>query len=262
MAKKKSSLFAYFLNVGTVSVPTWASLGKGITALSKAMNAQKTTETYINEDAATTSVDSYQQSISVTASVWDGTSAPALAYLETKRDNAAVGSSAETQVLEVDLSTASPYTSRLFNSVVSVDSFDLEGGAPQSISATIDYNGSATVGTTVVTDGVPVFTATGISALALSSSVPAADTTGVSRSSSITLTFNNKIVAEAVELWNSPLGTKVTTTKSLDATGKILTITPSSTMAATARHAIVLSGVADIYGQTLATGIRYFTTGA
>lgn len=100
------------------------------------------------------------------------------------------------------------------------------------------------------------------SAIALSSIVPAADATAVSRSSTIVLTFNNKIADSNIMLVNSPLGTILAVSKVWDTTGKILTITPTATMAATSRHAVVYANVVDVYGQELADGISYFTTGS
>lgn len=158
MPKKKSSLMAYFINTGTVALPVWAPLGKGVTSMPLAYNPQKSTETYIHEDNATTSLDSYQVTAALDITLWDSTSAPAHAYLENMRKNRAVGADAETQILEVDLSTTSPYDAELNDAVVSVDTFTVEGGKPQQLSVTIDYNGDPTKGTAVVADGVPVFT--------------------------------------------------------------------------------------------------------
>jgi phi13 family phage major tail protein len=98
-------------------------------------------------------------------------------------------------------------------------------------------------------------------AIALSSSVPADDATGVSKTAAITLTFSNTILAEAVSLINTD-GTLVTTTRSLDATGKILTITPSVALSGTTTYILAVNGVTDIYGQTLAPAVRNFTTAA
>ena len=91
--------------------------------------------------------------------MWDSTSAPAHAYLEGLRTDRAVQGDAETQILEVDLSAASPHPAELNNAVVAIDTFTVEGGKPQQLSVTIDYNGDPTKGTVVVTAGVPVFTA-------------------------------------------------------------------------------------------------------
>ena len=123
---------------------------------------------------------------------------------------------------------------------------------PNSISITIAFNGKPTLTTA---GDAPA-------ALALSSIVPAADATAVARSTSVVLTFNNKLAgSDNIFLVNSPLGTVVSCTKSYDTTGKIVTLVPSSTLAASTRFAVVVAGVTDIYSQSLADTVRYFTTG-
>lgn len=75
----------------------------------------------------------------------------------------------------------------------------------------------------------------------------------------IVLTFNNKISHEHVLLMTAD-GVVVEMTKSLDATGKILTIDPKAPLDSTTEHMIVLSGVADVYGQSLTKSVIKFTT--
>ena len=158
MAKKKSSLMAYFINTGTVAAPTWSPLGKGVTTLPISYNPQVTTETHIDEDNATTSVDSYQASIALAVTMWDDVSAPAHAFIEEKRKARAVGADAETQILELDLSKASPYVAQLSNAVIAINTFTLEGGKAQAMDTIVYLNGDPTNGTAVITAGVPVFT--------------------------------------------------------------------------------------------------------
>lgn len=160
MGKKKSSLKAFFINTATVASPIWASLGKGVSSLPISYGPEVTTETYINEDSATSSVDSYNVSAAIDVALYDETTAPAHAYLETKRTTRATGADAETQILEVDTSTTSPYSAQLNNAVVAIDTFTVEGGKPQTLSTTIYYNGDPIDGTVVITEGVPVFTPT------------------------------------------------------------------------------------------------------
>lgn len=98
--------------------------------------------------------------------------------------------------------------------------------------------------------------------LALSSSVPVDDATGVSRSADITLTFNNALVVASLSniLLLDNNSAVVTCAKSLDSTKKIATLNPDTDLAASTAHTIVIGGVKDIYGQTLTT-IVTFTTG-
>ena len=64
MEKIKRSLFATFINTTPDSEsPTWAKMGKGITSQKISYNPNVTTEQYIDEDNAYSSVDSYAPSL-------------------------------------------------------------------------------------------------------------------------------------------------------------------------------------------------------
>lgn len=97
--------------------------------------------------------------------------------------------------------------------------------------------------------------------LSMSSSVPVKGATDVSKTGAITLTFSNAIISESVNLI-SDAGEIVTVTKEFDTAKKVLTITPSSALAATTGYIIAIVGVTDIYGQTLAAAAVNFTTAA
>lgn len=259
MPKKKSSLMAYFLNIGTVGAPNFASLGKGISSLPIAYNPQVTTETYITEDNATSSVDSYQVSAGIDVALWDSVSAPAHAYMETIRRTRAVGPNCESQILEIDISGASPYPATLNNAVIALDTFTIEGGKPQQLSQTIHYNGDPVQGTATITNGVVAFTPTAIAAVALSTIVPADAATAIAVSANVVLTFNNKIRGENVFLMTAA-GVLVPVVKSWDGSGTILTLDPVSNMGAATVHLVGVAGVTDIYGQVLASAVKKFTT--
>jgi len=100
-------------------------------------------------------------------------------------------------------------------------------------------------------------------ALALSSSTPADDATGVSKTNNLTLNFNNALMDDAVDnivLLDDAMAI-VAGTITLDATKKIVTIDPTASLDGSTAYTIVISGVKDIYGQTL-TSIVTFTTAA
>jgi len=90
------------------------------------------------------------------------------------------------------------------------------------------------------------------SALALSTSDPADGATGVATSKIITLTFNNALTADAI--YNVTVATAAGVLKActnvLDATKKIMTITPGTALAGSTTYLISM-GVTDIYGQSL-----------
>jgi phi13 family phage major tail protein len=99
-------------------------------------------------------------------------------------------------------------------------------------------------------------------ALALSVSVPADDATGIVRTANLTLTYNNELLAGAVNhvtLLDST-DAVVAGAITLDATKKIITINPTATLAALTAHTVI-AAVTDIYGQSL-TSIITFTTAA
>lgn len=100
-------------------------------------------------------------------------------------------------------------------------------------------------------------------AVALSTSVPAAGASGISKTANFTLTFNNVMDEDVVNcitlLDDTPA--LVTVAASLDATKKIVTVTHDA-LAGTTEHTIVISGAKDIYGQVLASTIVKFTTAA
>lgn len=102
-----------------------------------------------------------------------------------------------------------------------------------------------------------------IAEIEVSSTNPANNATGILLTAAApTITFNNVISNYSnVALINTTDDTFVATTKSLDATGKILTITPSA-LVASKTYAIILQGVTDIYGQVLAPQLIKFTTAA
>ena len=257
MGKIKSSLKAYFINTGTAASPVWASLGKGISKFPLSYKPEKTTETYIDEDNATTSIDSYAVSAGLDISLWDSVSAPAHAYLEEIRKTRAVGANAESQILEVDLNTSSPYNAQLSDCVISVTSLNIEGGKPQTLGVDVDYNGDPTNGTVVITDGAPVFSASSASALTATTS-PVDDASDVSASANIVITFSNKIRAESIVLM-SAAGAVVAVARSWNAGGTILTLNPTSNLSTGVTYLLTLAGVVDIYGQALTAAVNNFT---
>lgn len=100
-----------------------------------------------------------------------------------------------------------------------------------------------------------------VSALALSSSVPANNATGASKTAAITLTFSNKLDADFINSVSLMDATPalVACTVTADVTGKILTMTHAP-LTGTTDYTVVIA-VKDIYGQTLNQLVK-FTTAA
>lgn len=96
------------------------------------------------------------------------------------------------------------------------------------------------------------------SALTVSSD-PSDEETAVLVSDNVVLTFNNKIVQENIFVTSS-VGAIIPVTKTLDVTGKILTINPNADLLAATMYLVNIVGVVDIYNQTLAPSVVNFTT--
>lgn len=104
-----------------------------------------------------------------------------------------------------------------------------------------------------------IFAAAPPAALALVSIAPDDDDIDVAVGTTIVLTFNNKIATEAISV-SSDIGTIVAGTKAWDTAGKVLTFTPSSALENGTVYLVAVAGVVDIYGQSLATAIKNFST--
>lgn len=104
-----------------------------------------------------------------------------------------------------------------------------------------------------------LFASAAPAALSLTTSLPADAATAVVVSSSVTLTFNNKISEESVVL-TTQAGVVVASTKTFDTAGKVLTIRPTANLTAATQYLIVVAGVADVYNQSLTPIVRKFTT--
>jgi len=99
-----------------------------------------------------------------------------------------------------------------------------------------------------------------LSAVALSTIAPADGSTTASRTGNIVLTFNNAIVSAFVSIIAALTGDVFACAQAWDATKKILTITPSTSLAATTKYVVAINGVVDVYGQALAAVGKDFTT--
>lgn len=159
MKKVKRSEFAAFLNVGTKQSPSWARMGKGITSQTIAYNPSTTSETYIDEDNATTNLDSYAPTIDTPQTAYAGDAV--FDYVDNLRQTRAVGSDAETEVLLVyiyDEESAGVYKAERNTAVIPIDDFGGEGGGNVVLNYTVNLNGDPTQGTATITGGTVTFT--------------------------------------------------------------------------------------------------------
>ena len=99
------------------------------------------------------------------------------------------------------------------------------------------------------------------SALALSSSVPTDNATGISITADQTLTFNNALNSDAIYNVSLLLSTSYTVVAgaiTIDTTKKIITINPTSSLTGSTVYVITYN-VTDIYGQHLSGAVNFTT---
>ena len=156
----KRSKIAEFINVGTKETQKWARIGHGVAENTISYNANVVTETFIHQDNASNSVDSYAPQIPVTQYAYKGDEV--FDYVDKLRKNRATGTECETQLLIVyvyDTEDNTSYGAELNDIAIQVDSYGGAGGERAQIAYNILFNGDPTQGTATLKDGTPTFTA-------------------------------------------------------------------------------------------------------
>lgn len=149
ITKVKRSDLAHFLNTGSA----YDRIRKA-TSGTVNMNPQTTTEQYIDEDTATTSVDGYQPSMEAPMTAYEGD--PIFDYLLPLYKAHSIGAAVETTYLEVykfkatTNNSTTTYEAKKNDCTISISSFGGDAGAPVSLTFTININGDPVLGTAVI----------------------------------------------------------------------------------------------------------------
>lgn len=149
-----------FLNITPGETEDWALVGNGMTTGSYTYEATETSETYIVDENATTTVDSYALSLDGEMKCIFGDEV--FDFINDLRRKLATGTDAETTVLLVDkydVSETNKFKAQKFNCSISISSYGGDGGATPTIGFKINVNGDPTNGTVTISSGVPTFTA-------------------------------------------------------------------------------------------------------
>lgn len=157
--KVKRSDFATFLNIGGTT-ENWARMGKGITSQQISYNPQTTSETFIHEDSATTTVDSYAPTMNTPQTAYKGD--PVFDFVDDLRQRRAVGADCETDLLLVylyDSNGSSTFAAEKQKVAIQVDDFGGDGGASNVINYTLNFVGESVQGTCSIASGKATFTA-------------------------------------------------------------------------------------------------------
>lgn len=166
-----------------------------------------------------------------------------------KEETATKGEKPEPKTLELE-----------FQAINTIHQFDLGGGITAAAKRVLGDEDTTNFSGTTWFSQVQTPVVGAVSALALSGSDPADDAPAIAVSKTITLTFNNALVAGAIHnvIVASAAGVAKACTNSLDATKKIMTVNPDTDLAGVTTY-IVAIGVTDIYGQILRTALNFAT---
>lgn len=149
MANKiKRSQIKHYVNTTPTTAATYVLLGLGVTAASEELNPKSTEETYVDQDNATISLDSYAGKLPVEMTAHSDDDV--FNYVEGLREVRAIGSAAQTDIVEVRLwqsSSGGGWPATKQNVVVMVEGGPGgEGGVPAKIKFTFGYMGDPTQG--------------------------------------------------------------------------------------------------------------------
>ena len=147
MAKVKRSLFRSFLNTGTLVSPTWSLIGDGVTTAMVNYNPQTVEETYIVDDSASISVDSYAPNFPVEMTAIAGDAV--FDFIDALRKGRSVLSAAEGEIVNVWMYRTPAlgyYLAEKQAVSVQVDDFGGDGGAATKLNYTINFVGDPVKG--------------------------------------------------------------------------------------------------------------------
>ncbi len=162
VVKVKRSQFATFLNTTPKGeTATYSRFGKGVTSQSVAYNPTVTSEQYIDEDNATSSVDGYAPTINTPQTAYAGN--PVFEFVDGLRRARAIGDDALSDILMVylyDKQSEGVYAAEKQGVSISITDFGGDAGNPLNITYDIGFVGDPVLGTVTIKDGVATFTET------------------------------------------------------------------------------------------------------
>lgn len=148
MAKIKRSQVMTFMNTTPLAAATYSLIGDGVTGGSIAYNPQVEEETYIHQDSATITVESYSPKLSLEASAVSGNAV--FEFIDALRVARAVLSAAQTDIVNVwayEAGGPSAYPAEKQNVSIQIDEFGGEGGSSVKINYTVNFIGDPIPGT-------------------------------------------------------------------------------------------------------------------
>jgi hypothetical protein len=148
MAKIKRSQVRHFLNTGTILSPTWSLISEGVPSGTINYNPKVTEETYIGDDNATKTIDSYAPDMAIEATAVNGDAV--FEYLDALRIARHTLDDAETEIVNVwmyETPGLTYYKAEKQAVSLQADSFGGDGGVAAKFNYTINFLGDPTPGT-------------------------------------------------------------------------------------------------------------------
>ncbi|MBV5322618.1 MAG: hypothetical protein JZU60_02135 [Ilumatobacteraceae bacterium] len=148
VVKIKRSEVKSFLNTTPSTTATYSLIGDGVTTGKINMNPKTTEETYIHEDSASISIDSYAPVMPIESTAKNGD--PVFEYVDGLRKARAVLDDAETDVVNVwlyETATLNEYPAEKQPVSIQIDDFGGDGGVAAKINYTLNYIGPSVLGT-------------------------------------------------------------------------------------------------------------------
>jgi len=148
MPKIKRSQFKTFLNTGTPAVPVWVLIGDGVVDAKINYNPKTLEETYISEDSANISVESYAPSMPIEMTALN--SDAAFEYIDALRKARSVLGDVETEICNVwlyETPALGYYPAEKQTISIQADDFGGEGGASVKGNSTINFIDDPVLGT-------------------------------------------------------------------------------------------------------------------
>ena len=142
MTKIKRSQVMTFMNTTPLAAATYSLIGDGVTGGSISYNPQVEEETYIHQDSATVTVESYSPKLSLEASAVAGDAV--FDFIDALRVARAVLADAQTDIVNVwayESGGPTAYPAEKQNVSIQVDEFGGEGGSSVKINYTVNFIG-------------------------------------------------------------------------------------------------------------------------
>ena len=155
---KRKEIMLYLDTTPSAGNRTYGLYGKKSTTATYTYNPETTNETYITDDNATVTIDSYNVTIDGNMKCYAGDAI--YDYINGLRYNLATGSDAVTTVLLIDkydAVSAGVFKAQTFEATISIESYGGDGGQTPTITFSIGLNGNPTNGTVTFAGETPTF---------------------------------------------------------------------------------------------------------